>query len=105
MRLSQNIRKSRYDLLILSLRFTHEMYEVVNPIKRLLFRTINESQIKNKILELNSNKSAGYDDVPPRVIKRLWGCQNSPLTNLFNNSIEISLFPDGLKYAKNLGPF
>ena len=64
--------------------------------KRFSFHTINESQIESKIHELKSKKSAGYGNIPPRIIKDCVALIKSPLTNLFNNSIEISHFPDDL---------
>ena len=59
---------------------------------------------KLKIIhELKSKKSAGYGDIPPRIIKDCVVVIKSPLTNLFNNSVEISHFPDALKHT-NISP-
>ena len=41
--------------------------------------------------------------LPTQVIKDCVRVITSPLTNLFNNSVEISQFPDDLKYA-NISP-
>ena len=71
--------------------------------ERFPFHTINESQIENKIHELKSKKSAGYGDISPRIIEDCVAVIKSPLTYLFNNSVEISNFPDNLKYA-NISP-
>ena len=75
----------------------------MNLTERFLFHTVNEAQIENRIFELNYKKSVGYDNIPPRVIKDCVRVITSPLTNLFNNSVEISQFPDDLKYA-NISP-
>ena len=77
--------------------------EIVKPTEKFSFHIVNESQIENEICKLNSKKSAGYDDIPPRVIKDSVRVLKAPLTNLFNTSVEISHFPDDLKYA-NVSP-
>ena len=60
-------------------------------------------EIKNEILELNSKKSAGYDTIPPKIIKDSIKIVSLPLTELFNISVEESFFPIDLKYA-NVAP-
>ena len=47
----------------------HKINGEVNLTERFLFHIVNEAQIENRIFELNSKKSAGYDNSPPRVIK------------------------------------
>ena len=63
------------------------------------FSQINESQIKKEILELNPKKSAGFDSIPPNIIKDSIAVLTSPLTNLFNTAVIECLFPSDLKYA------
>ena len=63
------------------------------------FSQINEIQIKKEILELNPKKSAGFDLIPPNIIKDSVAVLTSPLTNLFNTSVIESLFPSDLKFA------
>ena len=63
------------------------------------FSQINESQIKTEILELNLKKSAGFDSIPPNIIKDAIALLRSPLTNLFNTAVIEYLFPSDLKYA------
>ena len=68
-----------------------------------VFSQINESQIKKEIRELNPKKSAGFDSIPPNIIKDSVEVLASPLTNLFNTSVINCLFPSDLKYA-NVSP-
>ena len=67
------------------------------------FNKVNERKIKNEILELNSKKSAGYDTIPPKIIKDSIEIVTPSLTNLFNISVDESIFPTDLKYA-NVAP-
>ena len=50
------------------------------------------------ILELNINKSAGYDSIPPKIVKGSVSILTTPLKELFNDSVEKCLFPPDLKY-------
>ena len=52
-----------------------------------------------QILNLNFKKSAGYDSIPPKVLKELVNIVKNPLRLLFNTSLEKELFPSELKYA------
>ena len=48
----------------------------------------NQSQIEKEIIKLNPKKAAGADFSPPNVIKDSVMALKSPLTQLFNNSLE-----------------
>ena len=63
------------------------------------FSKVNETQIKTEILELNPKKSAGFVEIPSKIIKDSIKILTSPLTNLFNTSVIESVFPSDLKYA------
>ena len=71
----------------------------VNHTKTSSINKVNQSQIEKEILELNPKKSAGYDAIPWKVIKDAFKVLESPPTQLFNISMEETLFPDNLKYA------
>ena len=58
-----------------------------------VFSQINESQIKKEIRELNPKKSAGFESIPPNIIKDSVEVLTSPLTNWFNTSVINCLFP------------
>ena len=75
----------------------------VKPIDTFSFNKADEKEIEKEILELSSNKSAGPDAIPPRVIKDSVSVLKSPLTQLFNTSVEDKHFPSDLKYA-NIAP-
>ena len=62
--------------------------------KTFSFDKVDEMKIKNEILELNAKISAGYDTIPPKIIKDSIKIVSLPLTELFNISVEESfLFP------------
>ena len=54
-------------------------------------------------MELNARKSAGYDEIPPKIIKDSITTLSTPLTELYNVSVKESMFPLDLKYA-NVAP-
>ena len=61
----------------------------VKPIDTFSFNKVDEKEIEKEILELSSNKSAGPDAIPPRVIKDSVSVLKSPLTQLFNTSFSL----------------
>ena len=63
------------------------------------FQPVSKSIIEKQILKLNSKKSAGYDSIPPKVLKEPVNIVKNPLRLLFNTSLEKELFPSELKYA------
>ena len=73
-------------------------------VKSFSFSKINEAQMKKEIMELNARKSAGHDEIPPKIIKVSVTTLLTPLTELYNVSVEESMFPLDLKYA-NVTPF
>ena len=76
-----------------------KIYTFVNHTKTFSINKLNQSQIEKEMLELNPKKSAGYEAIPSKVIKDAFKVLKSPLTRLFNTSIEETLFPDNLKYV------
>ena len=60
--------------------------------------------MKKEIMELNARKSAGHDEIPPKIIKVSITTLSTPLTELYNVSVEESMFPLDLKYD-NVAPF
>jgi retron-type reverse transcriptase len=61
---------------------------------------VSEGELTTEILQLAYNKSPGYDDIPPKIIKS--SCQDiiKPLTHIFNQSFVSGIVPDKLKIAK-----
>ena len=76
-----------------------EIRQNVTYTETFTFIQINESQIKKEILELNPKRTAGFDSIPPNIIKDSIAVLTSPLTNLFNTAVIECLFPSDLKYA------
>ena len=71
--------------------------------RKFSFNKIDVPIIEREILNLNSKKAAGCDGIPPKILKDAIGALKSPLTFLFNYSIENCSFPSDLKYA-NVSP-
>ena len=66
---------------------------------RFKFEPVTQSIMEKQILNLNSKKSAGYDSIPPKVLKESVNIVKNPLRLLFNISLEKEQFPSELKYA------
>ena len=77
--------------------------DITGSVKAFSFDKINECQMKNIIIELNTKKPAGHDTIPPKIIKESVTVLSTPLTELFNASVGECQFPSDLKYA-NVSP-
>ena len=66
----------------------------------IFLQKILESEIWKLIQELDTSKSVGIDEIPPKVLK--WGAQTFVplLTKLFNVCINEGIYPDSLKLAR-----
>ena len=73
--------------------------ELVPTDKIFSFDKVVVSQIEKEILELNTRKAAGYDAIPPKIVKDSVNVLKYPLTQLFNNSITECIYPTKLKFA------
>ena len=51
-------------------------------------------------MNFKSNKSAGFDNISPSVIKNIMPIIAQPLANIFNMSLSTGIFPDALKIAR-----
>ena len=58
-----------------------------------------EGMILQILLSLNVTKGAGYDTLPPKVIRLVSAIIASPLTGIINLSVTKGVFPDLLKTA------
>jgi len=52
------------------------------------------------ISKLKSNKAPGIDQIPTKYIKMTANIISSFLAEIFNNCIQLGIFPDKLKIAK-----
>ena len=80
-----------------------KLNEYINPSTEFNFENSIPSQIEKEVLDLNSKKATGPDSIPTKVIKDTVGIIKSPLTHLFNTTIQECQFPSDLKYA-NVSP-
>ena len=72
-----------------------------NKIPNTMFLSpIRESEVTTEIAKLNERKSSGPDNISPRILKFCEPELCTPLTNIFNCSIETATYPSKLKVAK-----
>ncbi len=86
----------------------HGNHESVQAIKAHLgntnvifdFKPVNTMYVKKMLQKINTNKSTGYDDIPPKVVKLCNDELCVTLTELINNAFRCNVFPDDLKKAE-----
>ena len=61
--------------------------------------TIEEDDVRKKLKDLNSNKSAGPDGIHPRIYKELHNQVAKPLAFIFNKSLSERKIPDDWRTA------
>jgi hypothetical protein len=57
-----------------------------------------EAEIVSTFASLKNKDSSGYDGISNRILKSFGKFLSKPLANVFNKSLTIGKFPDGLKY-------
>ena len=75
------------------------MKYVKSTLNSISIPTINESEVVAATKSLK-NSSAGYDEVPARILNQNINIFIKPLTHLVNSLIKKGIFPDELKIAK-----
>ena len=81
--------------------FNHHADDVLKPFSPGSFDiTISEQEVFHVLSHLKANKSAGADNIPPRLLKEgaAWLCV--PLAKIFNRSIKEMTFPMKFKLGK-----
>ena len=73
--------------------------EHVDQTDQFSFCKINVSQMEKEIINLNPKKAPGGDGIRANIVKEAEDILKSPLTQLFNISVEDQKFPNNLKYA------
>ena len=68
--------------------------------KEFAFRTITEREVYEGLLKLDSSKGPGIDNLDIKTIKLIADIISPHLTNLFNQSIEESVYPEIFKTAR-----
>ena len=76
---------------------------IVNHTNKFSFSKVELAEIEKEILDLNPKKATGSDAIPPKIVKDAFRVLESPITQLFNTTIEENQFPNALKYA-NVSP-
>ena len=86
---------------------THKGDDCINFIKNNLsspdtfcFSSVSENQILGKLKMINVKKAAGYDNIPPKLIKIGAEILCTPICSLVNKSIDMCSFPCLLKCAE-----
>ena len=60
---------------------------------------ISEQEVKKILKELSTEKSAGVDTIPPKLVKLAVNYLAGPLPLSINNSIKKQVFPEKAKVA------
>ena len=66
----------------------------------LMFRDVTETEVYEGILNLDSNKGPGTDELDIKSLKSIANIIAPHLTKLFNESIKLGIYPQALKIAK-----
>ena len=64
------------------------------------FEMVSHDCISKKLRMINVRKATGYDNIPAKLLRLAQNELTYPITNLVNNSISMSTFPDQLKCAE-----
>ena len=73
--------------------------ENVSPFSQFSLSYATEDTILRILLSLDISKGAGYDTLPPKIIKLAAPIIVTPLTKIINLSISVSKYPDMMKEA------
>ena len=83
---------------------SHQMDESVRYIsskiatgKQFSFSTVSGDVISTKLKQLDVNKATGFDQIPPKLLKKGSEILYMPVCNLINKTIQSGQFPNGLK--------
>ena len=82
--------------------------EISIPLKQntgFRFQYVSVLEVKNILSSMNSNKSAGADDLPPRLLRDSANAISKPLSRIINQSLQTGVFPTAFKEAKVLPLF
>ena len=60
---------------------------------------VTEAEIERELVKLNPNKSCGFDDIHPKVIREIAHLIKQPLKIIYNNSLTTGIIPDQLKVS------
>ena len=78
---------------------TRKIKENVSPFSQFSLNYATEDTILRILLSLDISKGAGYDTLPPKIIKLSAPIIFTPLTKIINLSIYVSKYPDMMKEA------
>ena len=82
-----------------NLNFGNHMSDNLNTLEFTL-HPVNESQIFRLLNNLSISKSTGCDKIPAKILKYSASVISPSLTNLFNSSIGMGIFPSEWKIAR-----
>ena len=63
-------------------------------------KELTDDELKSAFDQLKPNKSSGYDEIHPTVVKQAYNLIKTPLKYIFKLSINTGDFPDKLKIAR-----
>ena len=62
--------------------------------------TLQDKELEESLNSLKSNKSQGFDDISSYVVNFCIGGIFHPLKHIFNFSLRMGIFPNGMKIAR-----
>ena len=65
-----------------------------------LEKELSDDELKSAFDQLKPNKSSGYDEIHPTVVKQAYNLIKTPLKYIFKLSINTGDFPDKVKIAR-----
>jgi hypothetical protein len=71
----------------------------LTPYPSVRFNYTSTSEVENIIKALKPKDAKGYDEIPIKVLKWCTPFISSPMTYIFNKSIQKGTFPSRLKYS------
>ena len=76
-----------------------KIHEIIEHNGQFSFKDVSDFHIEKEILLLNPKKAAGFDSIPPKILKDCIYLVKGPLSQIFNENISLCSFPSELKYA------
>jgi len=82
--------------------YEKQYLKIKESTKTMFLIPVTENEVEKVAKGLKNKSSAGIDEIPDCVVKQCIIQLKKPLTNIYNASLELGIFPDQLKIAKVL---
>ena len=81
------------------MRKDYSLFEQYQNAGSFYFQKVTQDAVDNEVRNLNPKKATTHKSIPPKILKSNSDVCVEPLTQIFNDCIENSSFPDELKWA------